>query len=440
MLGFYKIVTFGCQMNIHESEKIAGMLVDLGYQSTEETDCADVIVFNTCCIRDNAEKRAIGNVGALKKLKKRKPDMIIAVCGCMIQQKDAATNLKSKFPFIDIVFGTHNLKDFKDFVIDYQSNKKKIVSVSEADRYEGYSGTIFRTSGTNAWVNIIYGCNNFCSYCIVPYVRGREISRNKEDVINDVKSLVKEGYQEITLLGQNVNSYGKDSGTEYTFADLLEELDNIEGKFRIRFMSSHPKDFSDRVIDVIANSKHICKSIHLPVQSGSSKVLHDMNRHYTKEQYLDIIRKIREKIPSCGISTDIMVGFPTETDEDLSETLDLCQKVGFISAFTFIYSPRKGTPAAAMEQIPEKIKKERIQKVIELQNGITESLSKAYIGSTVEVLCEDVNANYGSNVYCGRTDEGKLVNFVSDVDLIGQFVNIKVEKSNASVLWGVVEA
>lgn len=433
----YYISTYGCQMNIHESEKLAGMLVDLGYSEADSVENADVIVFNTCCIRENAEQKVFGNIGALKQLKRKNPDLIIAVCGCMTQQDGKAEFLRSKFPFISIIFGTHNIAEFSEYVKRFKSRKKRVIEIPTADRYQGYNGPIYRTSGTNAWLNIIYGCNNFCSYCIVPYVRGREVSRPKEDILSDARRLVKEGYKEITLLGQNVNSYGNDLGLSYGFAELLDEIAGIEGDFRIRFMTSHPKDLSERVIDVVKKHDKICKSIHLPVQSGSTSVLKKMNRKYTREDYLCIVDKIRGKIPECGITTDIMVGFPGETEQDFADTMSLVEKVGFLSAFTFAYSPRNGTPAARAEQIPEDVKSNRLTRLIALQNDVTAKLCAKYLGNTYAVLCEDFNPKTG--MYCGRTDDGKLVNFPLKSDRIGEFLKVKINGSKSSVLFGEVE-
>ena len=433
----YFIFTYGCQMNIHESEKLAGMLVDLGYTETNTPDDADVIVFNTCCIRENAEQKAFGNIGAIKSLKRKKPGLIVAVCGCMTQQDGKAEFLREKFPFISIVFGTHNICEFENYIKKYRENKKRILAVSPSDRYLGYNGPVYRTSGTNAWINIIYGCNNFCSYCIVPYVRGREVSRPKDEILADAKRLVAEGYKEITLLGQNVNSYGNDVGDGYGFAELLEDLAQIDGEFRIRFMTSHPKDFSDKVIDVVSKYDKICKSVHLPVQSGSSDVLKRMNRKYTRENYLGIVDKIRKKIPNCGITTDIMVGFPGESEKDFEDTLSLVREVGFLSAFTFAYSPRKGTPAAKAEQIDDQVKTERLSKLIALQNEVTFALCTKYMGESHRVLVEDYNEK--TAMYCGRTDDGKLVNFPLITNRIGDFVSVKINGSKSSVLFGEVE-
>ena len=365
----YIIYTYGCQMNVHESEKIAGILSAKGYVSCDDVEIADVIVYNTCCVRENAEQHAFGNIGMIKKLKKSKKDLIVAVCGCMTQQKEFAEKLSSTFPFVDIVIGTFNVDKFGELLDKKLSQKNKIVEVLDAPNGICESIIPLRSSYPNAWVNIMYGCNNFCSYCIVPYVRGRERSRKEEDVLKEVKGLVENGYKEITLLGQNVNSYGKDLADGTSFAHLIDEIAKIDGKFRLRFMSNHPKDITEEVVTAIANNEHACKAIHLPVQSGSSKILSLMNRKYTREQYLDEVEMIRRIIPDCAITTDIIVGFPTETEEDFLETVSLVEKVGYDGAFTFVYSPREGTVASKLDdQVPPEVKKDRIMRLVDIQN------------------------------------------------------------------------
>ncbi len=432
--GKYHVVTYGCQMNLHESEKLAGILSSLGYENTEDELKADIIVFNTCCIRDNAEKRAEGNIGALKQLKKRKKDLIIAVGGCMTQQNTAAEKLKAKFPFIDIIFGTHNLEKFKDLLIERLNGKKSVLSVEkcEGEIIEGTPKT--RSSFPNAWVNIMYGCNNFCSYCIVPYVRGRERSRKSDDIVSECAELIKSGYKEITLLGQNVNSYGKDLDVE-NFSLLLQKVEKIDGDFRLRFMTNHPKDLTEDLAKTIALSSKICHSIHLPIQSGSNEVLKRMNRKYTREDYLEKIDMLRRYVPDIAITTDIMVGFPGETDKDFADTYSLCKEVGFSGAFTFIYSPRTGTPAANFpDQIPEDVSKERIMKLIDLQNGINRIQSKSYLGKTIEILCEGFDDK--KNKYLGRDQYGRMAYFSSDKNLIGEFCNVKIVRAGGISLMG----
>ena len=427
----YHIVTYGCQMNVHESEKIAGFLRAAGYAEESGIEEADIVVFNTCCIRENAENHAFGNIGALKKLKRRKKGMLIAVGGCMAQEPGKAELLVKKFPFIDIIFGTHNVAELPD-LIERKKREKKIVSLLE-DRAETEDGAQpVRTSYPNAWVNITYGCNNFCTYCIVPYVRGREKSRSAAVILDEVRSLVAAGYREVTLLGQNVNSY-RDGETD--FPALLDAVASVEGKFRVRFMTSHPKDFSARLVAVMKKHDKICNLLHLPAQSGSSRVLALMNRRYTREQYLEKIALLRAEIPEAEVTTDLIVGFPTETEEDFEQTLSLVREADFSSAFTFIYSPRTGTKAAQMDgQIPEEVSKRRIARLIEQVNENTRRKSEAYVGKTIEVLCEDYDAKKG--LYLGREPLGRMGYFASETDRIGEFVQMKVTRANGVSLYG----
>ena len=366
----YNIVTFGCQMNVHESEKIAGMLENMGYMPTDSKELADIIVFNTCAIREGAEDRALGNIGNLKKMKKANPNKIIAVAGCMTQQKQVAEKLFKTFPFIDIIVGTHNLYSLPDLISKkLDENKRTLDNVESSQINENVPVT--RTSGDNAWVNIMYGCNNFCSYCIVPYVRGREISRKKTDIINECKQIIKSGkYHQITLLGQNVNSY-KNPEDGSNFADLLKSICLLDGDFKLTFMTSHPKDISDEVIEILATEDKIIKELHLPVQSGSSKILKAMNRKYTREHYLEIIDKLKSKIPNIRLTTDIIVGFPGETDEDFEETCSLVKYVKYDGIFAFMYSKRRGTVAEKMlDQVPEEIKNKRVNIILKLEKEI----------------------------------------------------------------------
>ena len=434
MKKFYYIITYGCQMNVHESEKIAGILRELGYESCDGAERADIVVFNTCCIRENAENHAFGNIGMLKKLKSENRNMIIAVGGCLTQQMGKADNLKSKFPYVDIIFGTHNLHKLKELIALKEKQKKAVIQIEEDSGvvYEGDSP--FRTSYPNAWVNITYGCNNFCSYCIVPYVRGRERSRKSEDIIAEVKTLIAEGYKEITLLGQNVNSYG--NGTDgISFPKLLESISLLDGKFRLRFMTSHPKDFSEELAAVMAKYPKICRCLHLPVQSGSNAILKQMNRKYTVEDYLAKMEILHRYVPDCAVTTDIIVGFPGESDEDFAATLDLVKRVNFASAFTFVYSKREGTVAAKMPcQISEEVSKSRIMELVELVNTQTRHHTESYVGKTVEILCEDFDAK--KQMYMGRDEYGRMGYFKSDVNEIGNFVNIRVQKANGVSLLG----
>lgn len=431
---YYNIVTYGCQMNVHESEKIAGILSELGYKSIDKPEAADIVVFNTCCVRENAENHAFGNIGMLKKLKSAKRDMIIAVGGCLPQQMNKADNLHEKFPYVDIIFGTHNLNKLKEYILKRRKQKKVVIEIEDSDGEINEGDNPLRTSYPNAWVNIMYGCNNFCSYCIVPYVRGRERSRKSENIIAEVKGLVADGYKEITLLGQNVNSYGN-GGKDLTFPQLLEQLAKIEGKFRLRFMTSHPKDFSEELARVISENPKICRNIHLPVQSGSNRVLKAMNRRYTTEDYLNKVELLRKYVPDCAITTDIIVGFPGETDEDFEDTLRLVKAVDYSSAFTFVYSRRNGTRAAEMEnQIAESVSKNRIIELVELVNSLTRKHSQRYVGKNVEILCEDYDDK--KEFYLGRDEYGRMGYFNSDINLIGQFVNIKITKANGVSLTG----
>ncbi len=433
MEKFYHIVTYGCQMNVHESEKIAGILSGLGYVGCDRIEDADIVVFNTCCIRENAENHAFGNIGMLKKLKQSKKDMIIAVGGCLTQQMGRAEDLHEKFPYVDIIFGTHNLHSLGDLICRKLKSRKAVIEIEESEGAVCEDDKPLRTSYPNAWVNIMYGCNNFCSYCIVPYVRGRERSRRSENIIREVRSLVDEGYKEITLLGQNVNSYRDDM----SFPELLAKIADTDAKFRLRFMTSHPKDFSRELVEVMASYPNICHCLHLPVQSGSNAVLAAMNRRYTVEQYLEKVEYLRSRIPDCAITTDLIVGFPGETDADFEATCDLVGKVGFASAFTFVYSKRTGTKAASMPgQVPEEVSKERIIRLVDLVNSQTRELSKGYVGRTIEILCEDYDKKRG--MYLGRDEYGRMGYFASNKDLVGSFVKIKVEQANGVSLTGSI--
>lgn len=434
MSKYFHIVTYGCQMNVHESEKIAGLLSELGYESCGKMEEADVVVFNTCCIRENAENHAYGNLGMLKKLKAKNRNMIIAVGGCLPQQMNKADNLHEKFPYVDIIFGTHNLNKLKDYVIEKQTRKKALIAIEESDGTVIEGEKTLRTSYPNAWVNITYGCNNFCSYCIVPYVRGRERSRSSQNVLDEVKGLIEDGYKEITLLGQNVNSYKSPSDDMY-FPKLLEKIAGVDGKFRLRFMTSHPKDFSEELAKVIADNEKICHCLHLPVQSGSNEILRVMNRKYTSADYLKKVEILKKYVPDCAITTDIIVGFPGETEKDFEDTLKLVKEVNFASAFTFVYSRRNGTKAAVMpNQIPEDVSKRRIMQLIDLVNAQTRAHSAQYVNRTVEILCEGFDDKRG--FYLGRNEYGRMGYFASDSDVIGRFVNIKVKEANGVSLFG----
>lgn len=434
----YHIVTYGCQMNLHESEKMAGILSRKGYDVTPNIEDADVILFNTCCIRENAENHAFGNIGALKKMKRERPELIIAVGGCMTQEKGKAEIIREKFPFVDIIFGNLNLEELGELVEQKSKQKKKIVSLREKEGEVVEYDPPVRNSYPNAWVNIMYGCNNFCSYCIVPYVRGRERSRKPEHILAECERLVKEGYREITLLGQNVNSYGNDGATDMRFPELLERVANIEGDFRVRFMTSHPKDFTEELVKVIARNKKICRLVHLPVQSGNDRVLKAMNRRYTSGEYLEKVKILRSYIPEAEITSDIIVGFPGETEEEFQDTVKLVKEVGFASAFTFVYSKRSGTKAAEMpDQISEEVQKSRIMRLVETVNELTREKSAKYVGKETEILCEDYDAKRG--LYFGRDEFGRMGYFSSNENCVGKFVKLVIDEANGVSLYGTLK-
>lgn len=433
------IQTFGCQMNEHDSEVMAGLLEERFYIPTKEIKEADFILLNTCCIREKAESKVLSMLGSLKKLKAKKPDLIVGVCGCMIQQKNIVPKILHAAPFVNLMFGTNNMDKLPEYLERIERDGQPVYEIIEEDASADLKLPASREYPFKAFVNIMYGCNNFCTYCIVPYVRGRERSRKKEDIIEEVRALVADGVVEIMLLGQNVDSYGNDFDEPVSFASLLEEIDAIDGIERIRFMTSHPKDFSLALIDVIKNSKHICHSLHLPVQSGSNEVLRRMNRKYTRERYLEIVQAMREAIPDVAITTDIIVGFPGETEEDFQETVDLVENVGFDNAFSFIYSKRPGTAAAKFEdQIPLDVKKERLQRLNDTLSKWSLYHNKKYEGQTVKVLVEGLSEN-NDNMLSGRTDTAKTVIFEGDSSLIGTFVNVIITTAQTWVLKGQLE-
>lgn len=435
----YMIQTFGCQMNEHDSENLAGMLEAMGYESTLMTDDCDLIIYNTCAVRENAELKVYGNLGHLKLTKRKNPDLKIAVCGCMMQQPHVVKEIKSKYKHVDLVFGTHNLYKFPELLTQTMDSQTTLVDVWDVDGevVEGLRSS--RKFELKAFVNIMYGCNNFCTYCIVPYTRGRERSRTPEDIINEIKELAENGTKEITLLGQNVDSYGKTLENPITFAQLLRMTNEIEGLERIRFMTSHPKDISDEVIYAMRDCDKVCEFLHLPVQCGSTSLLRKMNRHYTKEDYLKIIEKAKSEIPEIAFSTDLMIGFPGETEDDLLDTIDIVEKVKYDNAFTFIYSKREGTPAAKMEdQIPEDVKHERFNRVLAKVNEILAGLNKEYVGKTVEVLIEGKSKTDDSK-FTGRTRQNKLVNFTvknPEENLVGKLMDVKISSATTFSLVG----
>ncbi|ELC8465190.1 tRNA (N6-isopentenyl adenosine(37)-C2)-methylthiotransferase MiaB [Clostridium perfringens] len=432
------ISTYGCQMNEEDSEKLSGMLKSQGYERTENKEEASIIIFNTCCVRENAENKVFGNLGQLKQLKKKNPNLVIAICGCMMQQVGMADKVLKTFPYVDIIFGTHNAHKFPEYlhrVLQEGVQVKEILNKEEGI-VEGLP--IDRKSDVKAFVTIMYGCNNFCTYCIVPYVRGRERSRKSEDIIKEIEELVSQGYKEITLLGQNVNSYGKGLEEDIDFAGLLRKVNEVKGLERVRFMTSHPKDLSDDVIMAIKECDKLCEQVHLPVQSGSSRILKEMNRHYDREYYLDLVKKIKSEIPDVTLTTDIIIGFPGETEEDFLDTLSLCEEVGYDSAFTFIYSRRNHTPADKMEnQIPDDIKHDRFNRLVEAINKKVVIKNKEYEGKVVEVLVEGPSKNDETKL-TGRTRNGKLVNFAGDEKLVGELVNLKIVRAQPFSLIGEI--
>ena len=443
----YTILTMGCQLNENDSEKLCGMLEEMGYEKTENQQEADIALFNTCCVRENAEDKLFGKLGELKRLKEEK-GIIIAIGGCMMQEKHITDKIKQSYPFVDIIFGTHTLQRFPEDLYKVLTEKIKLEDILDIDGkvYEGLP--IKRDSNIKASVTIMNGCNNFCSYCIVPFVRGRERSREPRAIIEEVKDLAKQGYKEITLLGQNVNSYLRVEREKqipfeeyegvHSFATLLEAINKIDGIERIRFVSPHPKDFTDDVIDAISKCDKVCKLVHLPLQSGNTKVLKEMNRKYTKEQYLNLVDKMKEKIPNLTLSTDIIVGFPGETDEEFEDTLDVVRKVKFEQVYMFIYSRRVGTPGDRMEnQIPEEIKHKRFDKLKELVESQIEENNQKYVGTIQKVLVEGKSKN-NQELLTGRTDSNKVVIFEGDKSLIGQMINLKIVSEHMWYLKGEV--
>ena len=429
---------YGCAQNEADMETIRGMLEKMGFGFTDEPENADIIVINTCAVREGAEDRIYGNVGAFKKLKEKNRDLIIVICGCMTQRPEPAEKLKKSYPYVDIVFGTHGIEKFPEKLLKRIETGKRVFEVEEkSEIVEGLP--IKRKESVSANVSIIYGCNNFCSYCIVPYTRGRERSRKWENVVAEVQSLAKKGVTEITLLGQNVNSYGKDLDCGVTFAQLLRKINEIPGIKRIRFMTSHPKDLSDELIAAMAECDKVCRQLHLPVQAGNNRVLKDMNRKYTREDYLALVGKIRTAMPDITLTTDIIVGFPNETREEFEDTLDIIRKVRYDGIFSFIYSKRSGTPAAKMDdKISEEEKSENLTKLLEVQKDIQLEINKGYLGKTLEVLVDGISKS-DENLLSGRTDGGKIVHFPGGEGLTGKYVNVKITEVKSFYLTGEIE-
>lgn len=432
----YNISTFGCQMNENDSERLAGMLTEMGYVHSESQEDSELIIYNTCCVRENAELKVYGHLGALKGLKRQKPDLIIAVCGCMMQQPEVVEHIRNKYRHVDLVFGTHNLHRFPELLHRALESGENIIDVSASAGTIAEGMPIERKEGVKAWVTIMYGCNNYCSYCIVPYVRGRERSRSVGDILDEAAQLGRQSFKEITLLGQNVNSYGKDLADGESFAKLLRRLDALEGLERIRFMTSHPKDLSNELIDAMRDCTKVCDHLHLPIQSGSSRILEKMNRKYDREHYMELVRKLRDNIPGISLTTDIIVGFPGETEEDFEQTLDLLESVRFDFAYTFIYSRRTGTPAAkSAEQVDEAVKKQRFQRLVDVQNRISKEINGKLLGASLDVLVEGLSRNSISSC-TGRTTTNKVVNFKDGRELTGRLVKVKIDKVQTWSLEG----
>lgn len=430
------VTTFGCQMNARDSEKLEGILEQIGYQKTEKEEEADFIIYNTCTVRENANQRVYGRLGYLGSIKKKKPHMMIALCGCMMQEPHVVEKLKKSYRFVNLIFGTHNIFKFGELLCRAMDSDRMVIDIWKDTTQIVENLPIDRKYSFKSGVNIMFGCNNFCSYCIVPYVRGRERSRNPEDILNEIRQLVQDGVVEVMLLGQNVNSYGKNLEHPITFAQLLTQIEKIEGLKRIRFMTSHPKDLSDELIQAMADSKKICNHLHLPLQSGSSRILKEMNRRYTKESYLNLVERIRKAVPDISLTTDIIVGFPGETEEDFQETLDVVRKVRYDSAFTFIYSKRTGTPAAAMDnQIPEDVVKDRFDRLLKLVQDISSKMSGRWEGTTQEVLVEGMNEQ-DPHLVSGRMTNNVLVHFPGDASMIGQFHQVHLDECKGFYYMG----
>ena len=429
------VMTFGCQQNEADSERIRGMAESMGYSLVESPEAADLIMVNTCAIREHAEQKALSIIGQYKHIKAKNPDLVIGVCGCMVAQEHRKNDIKFRYPYVDFVFGTASLHRFPQLLCQKLEKGKRLYCPEETEYTVAEDLPIHRESDYRAWVSIMYGCNNFCSYCIVPYVRGRERSREMHKIVEEVQGLVKDGYKDITLLGQNVNSYAKDSGFSYDFADLLRELDKIEGDYVLRFMTSHPKDADRKLIDVMAESRHIAHQFHLPMQSGSDRILSRMNRKYDTAKYLDIVDYMRKKMPDVTLTSDIIVGFPGETEEDFEGTMGMLETVRFDMLYSFIYSPRKGTPAAEMEQVDPAIKSQRFERLLSLQGSIGKEKNDRLVGKTIRVLCDGVSKN-NSELYSGRTEGNKIAFFEGSAEDTGKFVNVTVERADAFALYG----
>ena len=432
--------TYGCQQNENDTERIRRMLNEAGFEFTEETKEADVVLYNTCAVRENAEDKVFGRLGILKHIKEEGHDMLIGVCGCMVQQEHITGKIKKVHEHVDLVFGTHALYKMPELLYKAMQSKGVVVDIEDSEGAIAEDIPMLRDYAQKAWVSVMYGCNNFCSYCIVPYVRGRERSREPLAGINEVKELVKNGCTEISLLGQNVNSYGKDLDIEIDFSDLLRMVNEVEGVERIRFMTSHPKDFGDKLIAAMKECDKVCHQLHLPFQAGSDKILNEMNRHYTRDEYLEKIRKVKEEIPDISLSTDVIVGFPTETNEDFLETLDMLRQVEFDNIFSFIYSRREGTPAAKLDFVlSEEEIHHNFDRLLEVQNEISKRKNEAYVGRVERVLVDGASKN-DPNMLSGRCDSSKIVNFRGDASLIGKYVNVLITEARTWSLNGEIKS
>ncbi len=430
--------TYGCQQNENDTERIRGILKEAGFEFCDKADIADLVIYNTCAVRENAEQKVFGRLGILKHLKESRPELIVGLCGCMVQQESITEKIKKVHSHVDLIFGTHALYKLPELLYETITQKKSIVSIENSDGEIAEDIPILRDDDNKAWVSVMYGCNNFCSYCIVPYVRGRERSRRPEAVMAEVRELVAKGVSEICLLGQNVNSYGKDLDEDIDFSDLLRQVNSVDGVERIRFMTSHPKDLSDKLIDTIAECPKICKQLHLPFQAGSDRVLKEMNRRYTKADYLEKIRKVKGRIPDIALTTDVIVGFPTETNEDFEDTLDVLRQVEFDQIFSFIYSRREGTPAAKLDFIlsEDEIHK-NFNKLLEVQNEISRRKNEAYVGRIERVLVDGASKN-DPEMLSGRTESSKIVNFKGDPSLTGKYVDVKITEAHTWSLNGTL--
>ena len=430
--------TYGCQQNENDTERIRGMLRECGYDFTDTEENADFIIYNTCAVRENAEQKVFGRLGILKHMKEERPELVTAVCGCMVQQEHITEKIKKVYTNVDLIFGTHALYKMPELLYKALTENKTVTEITDSEGAVAEDIPIMRESSDKAWVSIMYGCNNFCSYCIVPYVRGRERSRRPEDIMNEVRALVDSGCTEICLLGQNVNSYGKDLDEDIDFSDILRMVNDVEGVERIRFMTSHPKDFGDKLINTMKECDKVCRQLHLPFQAGSDKILKDMNRRYTKAQYLEKIEKVKREIPGIFLSTDVIVGFPTETNEDFEETLDVLRKAEFDSIFSFIYSRREGTPAAKLDFVLSEEEIHRnFERLLEVQNEISKRKNEAYVGRVERVLVDGVSKN-DPEMLSGRCDSSKIVNFKGSRELIGKYVKVKITEAHTWSLNGEI--